>query len=414
MLYKMLRKVLFGFPPEDVHYFSMNALRTACKAGLVHDIIAKQFSYTSPALAKNMFGLQFINPVGLGAGFDKNALYLHELEVLGFGFAEIGTVTPKPQSGNEKPRLFRLSADGALINRMGFNNDGIKAVRERLEKRKETGKPSKMIIGGNIGKNKVTDNEEAWKDYVICFNELFGLVDYFTVNVSSPNTPGLRALQEKDALKKIFYELQQINAGKQKQVPMLRYYKVFNISQCRDIPEHLIPVKDTEQEVDPILECEHILNTMVDMPAFVFQGKQAYYDISRDEIVLPKMKSFRTSEGYYSTIFHELVHAIGHEKRLNRKTLTDMVPFGSPSYAQEELVAEMGAAFLCRYAGILPPVIENTVSYIDNWLGVFKNDKRFLITAAGQAQKAVDMILGRRDNEAKDEVDDSEGESVVS
>lgn len=236
MLYKMLRKVLFSFPPEDVHYFSMNALRIVCKAGLVHDAIAKQFSYASPALAKNIIGLQFINPVGLGAGFDKNALYLHELETLGFGFAEIGTVTPKPQSGNEKPRLFRLSADGALINRMGFNNDGVSVVRERLEKRRQSGKTTKMIIGGNIGKNKVTDNEDAWKDYVICFNELFGLVDYFTVNVSSPNTPGLRALQEKDALKKIFSELQQINAGKQKRVPiLLKISPDLNQSQLDDI-----------------------------------------------------------------------------------------------------------------------------------------------------------------------------------
>lgn len=201
---------------------------------------------------------------------------------------------------------------------------------------------------------------------------------------------------------------------KQQHVPMLRYYKVFNISQCRDIPEHLIPAKDIEKEFNPILECEHILNTMPDMPAFIFQGKQAYYDITRDEIVLPKMKSFRSSEGYYSTVYHELVHATGHEKRLNRKTLTDMVPFGSVSYAQEELVAEMGAAFLCRHCCILPPIIENTVSYIDNWLGVFKNDKRFLITAAGQAQKAVDFILGRKDNEAKDEVDEPGDESVVS
>lgn len=221
MLYKMLRELLFSFPPEDVHYFSMDALRAACKVKPIHRLIEQKFSYTSPALAKNIFGLPFINPVGLGAGFDKNALYLHELEALGFGFAEIGTVTPKPQSGNEKPRLFRLSADGALINRMGFNNDGVTVVRERLEKRKQSGKFSKMIVGGNIGKNKVTDNDDAWRDYVICFNELFGLVDYFTVNVSSPNTPGLRALQEKDALKKILSELQQINAGKQKPVPIL-------------------------------------------------------------------------------------------------------------------------------------------------------------------------------------------------
>lgn len=203
---------------------------------------------------------------------------------------------------------------------------------------------------------------------------------------------------------------------KQKNVPMLRYYKVFNIAQCRDVPEHLIPVADASKEaIDPILECESILNAMADMPAFTFQGKQAaYYDIERDEIVLPKMKSFRTSEGYYSTVYHELVHATGAVKRLNRKTLTDMVPFGTESYAMEELIAEMGSAYLCRFSGILPNQIKNTVAYLDNWLGIFKKDKRFIISASGQAQKAVDFILGRKDNEAKDEVDESTEETVVS
>lgn len=202
---------------------------------------------------------------------------------------------------------------------------------------------------------------------------------------------------------------------RQKAVPMLRYYKVFNIAQCRDIPEHLIPKADPAGKVDPILECEAILNAMQDLPAFIFQGKQAaYYDIERDEIVLPKMKSFKTSEGYYSTVYHELVHATGAEKRLNRKSLTDMVPFGTESYAMEELVAEMGSAYLCRFSGILPNQIHNTVAYLDNWLGVFKKDKRFIVTAAGQAQKAADFILGRKDNETKGEVSESTEESVVS
>ena len=160
-------------------------------------------------------GISFPNPVGLGAGFDKNARYLRELECLGFGAVEIGTVTPLPQAGNDKPRLFRLPKDKALINRMGFNNEGVELVKERLRKLKsdsyriESGK-WKMVIGGNIGKNKVTPNEEAWKDYAICYRELYPYVDYFVVNVSSPNTPGLRELQEKDSLHKILTTLQEM------------------------------------------------------------------------------------------------------------------------------------------------------------------------------------------------------------
>ena len=145
-----------------------------------------------------------------GAGFDKNARYLRELECLGFGAVEIGTVTPLPQAGNDTPRLFRLPKDKALINRMGFNNEGVEVVRERLKKWKSDSYREKMIIGGNIGKNKVTPNEEAWKDYAICYRELYPYVDYFVVNVSSPNTPGLRELQEKDSLHKILTTLQEM------------------------------------------------------------------------------------------------------------------------------------------------------------------------------------------------------------
>ena len=176
-------------------------------------------------LSRDLLGLSFRNPVGLGAGFDKNALYLRELEALGFGFVEIGTVTPRPQDGNEQPRLFRLPQDQGLINRMGFNNEGVEVISQRLKawraasqskpiapSSKLLSPPSQLIIGGNIGKNKTTPNEEAWKDYEICFRALYGEVDYFVVNVSSPNTPGLRALQEKDALHKILTNLQRINA----------------------------------------------------------------------------------------------------------------------------------------------------------------------------------------------------------
>ncbi len=223
-LYASLRNFLFQFDPEKVHYFSMGCLKTACSIGLTDQLIRNTFQFNSNSLKKELWGLEFSNPVGLGAGFDKNALYLNELEALGFGFVEIGTVTPKAQSGNEQPRLFRLPADKALINRMGFNNNGVEAVKKQLinwNSTKNNRQKGQLIIGGNIGKNKVTPNEEAWKDYQICFNELHESVDYFVVNVSSPNTPGLRELQEKDALRKIFSVLQNDNAGKNKPKPIL-------------------------------------------------------------------------------------------------------------------------------------------------------------------------------------------------
>ncbi|MCA6450924.1 MAG: quinone-dependent dihydroorotate dehydrogenase [Chitinophagaceae bacterium] len=223
-MYPLIRQMLFCFPPEEAHYLSMNLLRAGCSIGPVRSLIHNGFSFKGNSLQKEVFGLPFANPVGLGAGFDKNAVYLRELEALGFGFVEIGTVTPKAQPGNDKPRLFRLPADKALINRMGFNNEGLTTIQQRLAKwnnaQPQTPNP-KLIIGGNIGKNKITPNEDAWKDYSVCFDGLFNEVDYFVVNVSSPNTPGLRELQEKDSLKKILSQLQNQNQGKNKPKPLL-------------------------------------------------------------------------------------------------------------------------------------------------------------------------------------------------
>jgi dihydroorotate dehydrogenase, subfamily 2 len=197
-------------------------LLTATQAGkkLVSAITAP-----SKTIETRFLNMVFKNPVGLAAGFDKNAVFLNELEALGFGFVEIGTVTPLPQSGNPQPRLFRLPADRALINRMGFNNDGADAIAERLrqwrEKKAAVKEKYPLIIGGNIGKNKVTPNEDAWKDYATCFNKLHHYVDYFVVNVSSPNTPGLRALQDKESLRKIIWNLAMINNGKAVAKPIL-------------------------------------------------------------------------------------------------------------------------------------------------------------------------------------------------
>lgn len=221
-MYSLLRNILFCFDAERVHYFSMNFLKILCKVSFFKKIISSVYSPKDKGVTA--FGLSFKNPIGLAAGFDKNALYLNELEALGFGFVEIGTVTPLPQDGNPKPRLFRLPKDSALINRMGFNNDGVVTVAKRLKewKRLNANQSSHpLIIGGNIGKNKATPNEDAWKDYEICFKALFDYVDYFVVNVSSPNTPGLRALQSKDSLRKILTPLVDINNSMALQKPLL-------------------------------------------------------------------------------------------------------------------------------------------------------------------------------------------------
>jgi dihydroorotate dehydrogenase len=232
-MYSLLRNILFSFDPEDAHHFSMSALHYAAKIDFIKSTLSNSFKFTDASLHKTVFDLPFKNPVGLGAGFDKNARYIDELEMFGFGFVEIVTVTPKPQAGNARPRLFRLPKDNALVNRMGFNNDGAKVIGARLR-----GKKRNIIIGGNIGKNKATDNNDAWKDYEACYNELFDCVDYFVINVSSPNTAGLRELQEKAALKKIINNLQNINAGKINPKPiLLKIAPDLTVGQLDDIIE---------------------------------------------------------------------------------------------------------------------------------------------------------------------------------
>ncbi|HMO31714.1 MAG TPA: quinone-dependent dihydroorotate dehydrogenase [Lacibacter sp.] len=221
-MYQLLRFLFFRLDAEKAHYLAMNGFRWMTQVPALRLMLKKIF--TPPAVAPvNVWGLSFKNPIGLGAGFDKNASYLRELELLGFGFVEIGTVTPLPQAGNDKPRLFRLPQDRALINRMGFNNDGVEVIARRLAdwRSSPTGKISRMVIGGNIGKNKITPNEEAWKDYEKCFLALYPHVDYFVVNVSSPNTPGLRELQEKEALRTILTHLQTLRSREAVQKPIL-------------------------------------------------------------------------------------------------------------------------------------------------------------------------------------------------
>ncbi len=209
--------ILSKFDAEDAHDFIFSSLKILFYIPGARWLTKKIYTIEDKELERKVFGLTFKNPVGLAAGLDKGAKLFDELAYFGFGFIEIGTVTPLAQPGNDQPRLFRLKMDEALINRMGFNGEGVKVVVERLKKRSNY----KIIIGGNIGKNKITSNEEAIKDYEICFNEMFSWVDYFVINVSSPNTPGLRALQDREPLTKLLVSLQELNWQRENPKPIL-------------------------------------------------------------------------------------------------------------------------------------------------------------------------------------------------
>ncbi len=222
-MYFLIRPILFQFDPEKVHHFvtanlkRINRFRSGAALGRA------VWDFRDARLEKEVFGLKFKNPVGLAAGFDKNGELMGEMANLGFGFVEVGTVTPLPQDGNPKPRMFRLPGDGGLINRMGFNNAGVDVVAERIAafRKNAKGNQRDLIIGGNIGKNKITPNEDAVSDYIKCFDRLFDVVDYFVVNVSSPNTPGLRALQEKEPLTQLLKTLHKLNSKNGIRSPIL-------------------------------------------------------------------------------------------------------------------------------------------------------------------------------------------------
>ena len=215
MYKQLIRPILFCFDPEKVHYFTFSTIKFLSKIPGFSGLFRALYEVKDSRLETEVFGLKFKNPVGLAAGFDKNAVLYKELSNFGFGFIEIGTLTPKAQDGNPKKRLFRLREDSAIINRMGFNNGGVEEAVLRLKKN------NGVLIGGNIGKNKITPNEEATSDYEICFEALFDYVDYFVVNVSSPNTPNLRALQDKEPLTELLQTLQNKNWAKPKQKPIL-------------------------------------------------------------------------------------------------------------------------------------------------------------------------------------------------
>tara|TARA_B100000945_G_scaffold293082_1_gene268754 strand:+ start:216 stop:1229 length:1014 start_codon:yes stop_codon:yes gene_type:complete len=215
MYKKIILPVLFLFDPEKVHNFTFLLFKIFLNIPFVGFLVQKIYSVDNKKLSKKLFGVKFKNPVGLAAGFDKNAKLYNELSRFGFGFIEIGTVTPIAQAGNPKKRLFRLTNDQGIINRMGFNNDGMHKIAARLKKNKN------ILIGGNIGKNKATPNDKAVNDYLLCFNYLFDYVDYFVVNVSSPNTPNLRELQNTNFLRVILDSLNKENLKKSKTKPIL-------------------------------------------------------------------------------------------------------------------------------------------------------------------------------------------------
>jgi dihydroorotate dehydrogenase len=241
-MYKVLiRPLLFLVDPEAIHRIAFDLLKFMLKWPGARLLTRRWFCFQHPQLEKELMGLRFSNPVGLAAGFDKDAKEIDELAELGFGFLEIGTLTPEPQSGNDRPRLFRLPQDQALINRMGFNNDGVLAAVERLKKRK-----SGIVIGGNIGKNRTTPNEKAFEDYNYCFEALYPYVDYFVVNVSSPNTPHLRELQEKEPLKKVLTQVKKLSNAKEKAKPvLLKIAPDLTVSQLDDVIEI---VKETQTD----------------------------------------------------------------------------------------------------------------------------------------------------------------------
>ena len=246
-MYKsILKPIFFQFPPEKAHKLTMQLFRFGLSLPFGKSIFRSLFVLKNPKLERKMMGLTFPNPVGLAAGFDKDGKYFEDIAYLGFGFIEIGTVTPRPQDGNPQPRLFRLPEHEALINRMGFNNEGVDKLVERLIEYRKTqnSKPKTqnhtegVVIGGNIGKNKITPNEEAFRDYEICFDALFDHVDYFVVNVSSPNTPDLRALQDKEPLNQLLAHVQSLNQKQAKPKPLLlKIAPDLNESQLDDILE---------------------------------------------------------------------------------------------------------------------------------------------------------------------------------
>lgn len=257
-VYRLLKPILFQLPPERAHHLTVSGLHGVLQVPGMPAFFKYLYANDHPALRRHVFGLSFPNPVGLAAGFDKDGKYVADMAALGFGFIELGTVTPRPQVGNPRPRLFRLPPDEALINRMGFNNEGVDALVKRL---KTTQRPQGLVLGGNIGKNKDTPNAEAPRDYLYCLERLHDYVDYFVVNVSSPNTPNLRALQEKEPLTALLQHLQDRNQGMPTPKPLL----------LKIAPDLSKPQLDDILEIVPKADLAGIIatNTTIARPAML-------------------------------------------------------------------------------------------------------------------------------------------------
>ncbi|MEQ8554035.1 MAG: quinone-dependent dihydroorotate dehydrogenase [Cyclobacteriaceae bacterium] len=333
-MYTLVRKFLFLLPAETAHHFTINLVRVLFRIPMVKSIFSELNRIKDPRLQRTVFGLTFPNPVGLAAGFDKNGAFTNEFSAMGFGFIEIGTVTPLPQPGNPKPRLFRLKEDQALINRMGFNNEGMESVVKNLRKRSK-----EVIIGGNIGKNKVTPNEQAQDDYQKCFETLYPHVDYFVVNVSSPNTPGLRELQEKEPLQKLLQSLKTLNEAKPAPKPIL-------LKIAPDL---------TDSQLDDILE----ITAQVNIDGVIATNTT----IDRSGLRTKKEKIDKIGAGGLSgaPLFDRSTEIIKYLKNGNKNLVIIAVGgINSPERALEKLKA--GASLVQVYTGLIyggPVLIRN-------------------------------------------------------
>lgn len=325
-MYFLLKLFLFRFSPENAHEITSKLLRLILRIPLFSSLFKSFYSYKDSKLSRNVFGLTFENPIGLAAGFDKNANLYNDFSNFGFGFIEIGTVTPKPQPGNPKPRLFRLIKDSAIVNRMGFNNEGVEVAVNNLKNKK-----TKTIIGGNIGKNKWTENDLASEDYLVCFNALFPYVDYFVVNVSSPNTPNLRALQDKIPLMNLLSSIQNCNNSKEKRKPLLlKISPDLSKDELNDI-------------IDVVLDCKLdgivATNTTVDRSSLTTQ-KEKIESIGNGGLSGKPLKKKST----------EIISYI-HKKTNGKIPIIGVGGIHSPEDAIEKLKA--GASLLQVYTGFI-------------------------------------------------------------
>ena len=321
-MYKVfIKPILFLFDPEWVHHTVFSTLKLIHRIPGMGNLIKGFYQVKDQRLERKLFGLTFPNPVGLAAGFDKDAKLYKELSNFGFGFIEIGTLTPKPQPGNPKKRLFRLPEDGGLINRMGFNNEGVEAAIERLKRNKG------ILIGGNIGKNKLTPNEEAVSDYVQCFEALFPHVDYFVVNVSSPNTPNLRALQDKEPLTHLLQTLKDLNHSKSKPKPIL-------LKIAPDLTEEqLVDIIDiiTSVKIDGVIAT----NTTLSREGLQFENKSEMGGLSGKPVTKKSTEVIRFL----------------HKKSKNAFPIIGVGGIHSPEDAIEKL--EAGASLVQLYTGFV-------------------------------------------------------------